>query len=351
VSFYAPDSEQAGMLARAQEIENLERQQRAQSLIADEARRARCAWRRPTPMRRAAPASARRDAAEAQTRAHQLQVELLRLTQQADAAHSRREQLGGELAELDASSRGSRSAGPPARRRFEELDMQLADTQERHAELDDAVIAAERRLADAREQQRALERQAQEAQFQARAAGWRRGELQRGIETAHPADRRCNEAGWRSNWSWPATSTTRRRRPGCRTALALQSEREQALAAARSDYDDLNARLRQPTSSACSSSAASSRCASRSPSCSSRSRPRSWAARSTWSSCGRRGRRLEALARSIDEGGVKLWGLQGEIDRIQREINGAGRGQPGGAGRADQRRASARPSSTRRTPT
>jgi chromosome segregation protein len=30
VSFYAPDSEQAGLLARAQEIENLERQQRAQ---------------------------------------------------------------------------------------------------------------------------------------------------------------------------------------------------------------------------------------------------------------------------------------------------------------------------------
>ncbi|HEX6362433.1 MAG TPA: chromosome segregation protein SMC, partial [Albitalea sp.] len=33
VSFYAPDSEQAGMLARAQEIENLERQVRAQALI------------------------------------------------------------------------------------------------------------------------------------------------------------------------------------------------------------------------------------------------------------------------------------------------------------------------------
>ena len=38
VSFYAPDSEQAGMLARAQEIENLERQLRAQQLIVEEAR-------------------------------------------------------------------------------------------------------------------------------------------------------------------------------------------------------------------------------------------------------------------------------------------------------------------------
>ena len=50
VSFYAPDSEQAGLLARAQEIENLERQLRAQALIADEARSRRwCAPRPPTP--------------------------------------------------------------------------------------------------------------------------------------------------------------------------------------------------------------------------------------------------------------------------------------------------------------
>ena len=38
VAFYAPDSEQAGMLARAQEIENLEREVRAQGLLTDEAR-------------------------------------------------------------------------------------------------------------------------------------------------------------------------------------------------------------------------------------------------------------------------------------------------------------------------
>ena len=40
VSFYAPDSEQAGLLARAQEIENLERELRAQALITDESRAA-----------------------------------------------------------------------------------------------------------------------------------------------------------------------------------------------------------------------------------------------------------------------------------------------------------------------
>jgi chromosome segregation protein len=40
VSFYAQDSEQSGLLARAQEIEHLEKELRAQALIAEEARTA-----------------------------------------------------------------------------------------------------------------------------------------------------------------------------------------------------------------------------------------------------------------------------------------------------------------------
>ena len=39
-----------------------------------------------------------------------------------------------------------------AQARFEELDLQLADAQQRHSELDDAVIAAQRQLDAAREQ-------------------------------------------------------------------------------------------------------------------------------------------------------------------------------------------------------
>src|SRR5690606_8613662 len=38
VAFYAPDSEQAGMLARAQEIENLEKQLRAQIMLCEQSR-------------------------------------------------------------------------------------------------------------------------------------------------------------------------------------------------------------------------------------------------------------------------------------------------------------------------
>ena len=33
---------------------------------------------------------------------------------------------------------------------------------------------------------------------------------------------------------------------------------------------------------------------------------------------------LEALAQGIEHGGVKLWGLQGEIDRLNRELAALG---------------------------
>ena len=184
VSFYAPDSEQAGMLARQQEIENLERQHRAQGLIADDARSAAVRVEAAYTEASLRLATVRREAAEAQTRAHQTQVELLRLQQQAEASQARRSQLDGELAELGAQLDALRERRSLGEARFEELDQQLADAQQRHSDLDDAVIAAQRQLDAAREQQRALERQAQEATFQSRTLVARQGELQRAIQTA-----------------------------------------------------------------------------------------------------------------------------------------------------------------------
>src|SRR6478752_2415226 len=77
VSFYAQDSEQAGLLARQQEIENLEKQLRAQVLIAEESRaglvRAEAAYSDASQRL----VTARREAADTQARAHELQVETL----------------------------------------------------------------------------------------------------------------------------------------------------------------------------------------------------------------------------------------------------------------------------------
>ena len=159
VSFYAPDNEQAGLLARAQEIENLDKQLKAQALITDEARsalvRAEAAYADAAQRL----VSARREASEAQSRAHEVQVETLRLSQLAEQTRARSEQIAGDLAEVDGQLEDLQERRITAEGRFEELDMQLADSQERHAQLDEHVIEADRRLSACREQQRGLERQ------------------------------------------------------------------------------------------------------------------------------------------------------------------------------------------------
>ena len=101
VGFYAQDSEQAGLLARAQEIENLEKQVRAQVLIADESRVALARAESAYAQSAQALAGIRREAAEAQTRNHALQVEALRLTQLAEQTRARSAQLESDIAEVD----------------------------------------------------------------------------------------------------------------------------------------------------------------------------------------------------------------------------------------------------------
>jgi chromosome segregation protein len=323
VAFYAPDSEQAGLLARAQEIENLDRQQRAQALITDEVRSA--AVRLEAQYTDAAQRlqSARREAAEAQGRAHGLHVEWLRLTQQAQVASSRHEQLGAELAEIDAQLEGLEERRATAEGRFEELDLQLAQTQERHAELDDAVIAAERRLAEARERQRTLERQAQEARFQARALAARQGELQRSVEAAAAQMAANVQAGEQLQLELGGFDDAAAG-SGLQAALALKLEREQALGLARSRYDDLSAQLKRADEQRLAHER------SLDP-----QREKITQLQLELQAARLGGAQyldqlvaaevdLEALARGIEEGHVKLWGLQTEIDRIGKEINALG---------------------------
>ena len=323
VSFYAPDSEQAGMLARAQEIESLERQLRAQVLIAEESRsalvRAEAAYTDASQRL----IGVRRDAAEAQTRAHQLQVELLRLSQLAEASSLRRGQLDEELAEVDAQLEILAERSATGEARFEELDMQLATTQERHADLDEAVINSERKLADAREQRRALERQAQEAQFAARSLAARRGELQRGMETA-AQQLAGNEQSGAQLTEELARLTDVAAQAGLQTALALRLEREAALGAKRSEYDDLTMRLRRADEQRLQHEQSLQPLRDRITKLQLEEQAAQLGGAQYLDQLVAAAVDFEALSAGIEAGGVRLAGLQAEIDRISREINALG---------------------------
>ncbi|MGN7873378.1 chromosome segregation protein SMC [Roseateles sp. 22389] len=323
VSFYAPDSETAGLLARAQEIENLEREQRAQTLIADESRaqavRAEAVYTDASQRL----AVVRREASETQARAHQLQVELLRLAQQTEAAVARRTQLDDELGEIDAQTEALMERRMEGEARFEELDLQLATTQEKHAELDESVINAERKLAEAREHQRVLERRAQEAVFSARALAAKRGELQRSIETSRQQVQ-VNEQTVQNMAQERAELDDAAAQAGLQDALALKMEREQALALVRANYDDLSQRLKRSEEQRMTIERALDPLRERITRLQLDEQAAALGGQQFMEQLVAQNVDLEALAKGIEEGGVKLYGLQGEIDRINRDIAALG---------------------------
>ena len=323
VAFYAPDSEQAGMLARAQEIQNLERQLRAQVLIAEESRSALVRAEAMYTDASQRLIGVRRETGERQTRAHQLQVELLRLSQLAEQTSTRRAQLDDELAEVDAQLEELAERFAVGEARFEELDLQLGVTQERHAELDDAVTGAERKLAEAREQSRALERQSQEAQFTGRSLAARRSELQRGIETA--AQQLAGNAQAHVSLQEELTRLTdASAQAGLQEALALKLDREAALGAKRSEYDDLTTRLRRADEQRLHHEQSLQPLRDRITKLQLEEQAAQIGGAQYLDQLVAANVDFEALAAGIEAGAVKLTGLQGEIDRITREINALG---------------------------
>ncbi|MGV3492874.1 MAG: chromosome segregation protein SMC, partial [Ramlibacter sp.] len=323
VSFYAQDSEQAGLLARQQEIENLEKQLRAQALITEEARsalvRAEAAYSDASQRL----VTARREAAETQGRAHELQVESLRLTQLAEQTRARSEQIAGDLAEVDALLEDLQERRVAAEARFEELDMQLADSQERHAQLDERVIEAERKLAESREQHRSLERQAQEAQFAQRALEARRGELQRAIETATQQATSIASEEERARTEL-ARLTDAAAQAGLQSALQLKSEREQVLGSRRSEYDDLTAKLRASDERRLQLERELDPLRQRITDLQLKEQAARLGLEQYTQMLIDAQADLEAVGKSIDVGNVRLTGLAGEIDRLHREVAALG---------------------------
>ena len=323
VSFYAQDSEQAGLLARAQEIENLDKQLRAQVLISEEARsalvRAEAAYADAAQRL----ATARRETAEGQSRAHELQVEVLRLTQLAEQTRARAEQIQGDMAEINAQLDELQERKVTAEARFEELDMQLADSQERHAQLDDRVIETERKLAESREQQRTLERQSQEAQFALRSLASRREELARSIDIAasQAASIAAEEERAKEELS---RLTDAAAQAGLQGALNVKLEREADLGAKRSQYDDLTNKLRASDERRLQLERELDPLRQRI----TEFQLKEQAARLGFEQYAQlltdAQADLAAVEQSIQTGNVRLAGLQGEIDRINREIQSLG---------------------------
>ncbi len=323
ISFYAAEGEQAGLLARAQEIENLDKQARAQTLMAQDAR---------TALQRAEShyaevssqlSKAQSEASRAQATSHDLEIKWTTLSRQVSEAQARSAQLASDVAEIDAHMAEFQERRVTLEAQFEDLDIRLGEAQEVEATQGDGVIEAERKLNALREQHRAIERQQQEASFQGRSLVARKEELARNIalgiaQTANLTREheqldldllRMNDAAAQS---------------GLQAALALKLERETSLAAKRSLYDDLTQKLRATDERRMGAERALDPQRGRISDLQLKEQATRLGAQQYEQLLLDAKADLEAVEASITAGSVKLWGLSGEIERLNQAIQSLG---------------------------
>ncbi|SAK80021.1 chromosome segregation protein SMC [Caballeronia calidae] len=244
VQLYASDSEQSGMLARAQEIENLTKQVRAQALLSDEAKanavRADAAHTQASQTL----AEARAAAERATQRVHALQMDVLKLAQAHERYTQRNTQIGEELEEIAAQVDEQRALRAESEAAFERHDGEIAQLQARFEDNQLAFESLDEALTNARHELRELERAASDASFAVRGLAAKIDEYKRNIETAHDQSERI--AGTLEDARAELeTINEQTAQTGLHDALEVRAAREESLHAARVELDDLTARMRQ----------------------------------------------------------------------------------------------------------
>ncbi|MDQ2823461.1 MAG: chromosome segregation protein SMC [Pseudomonadota bacterium] len=244
VRFYAADAEQDGMLARQQEIDNLTRQLRAQSMLADEARanavRADAAVTELA--RRMQEARAR--VTSLTSSLHGLQLDVVKQGDIAARFDQRSSQIDQDLLEIAMQEEEQRQVREESELRFEELDMELAELQGAHEDGQTLFLEAEQQLNAAREKLRELERGAQEALFAEKTQQGKIDELRRNIATAREQAAQVG-ASLAAGQAELAALESGAAADGLQDLLERRTEQEKALSDARHELDQVALKLRQ----------------------------------------------------------------------------------------------------------
>ena len=243
VRFYAADSEQDGMLARQQEIDNIGKQLRARQLLADDARtrsvRAEAALSQSVQRLQ----EVRQQVAQLTQGVHGLQIEVMKLTEIQARFNQRSTQIVADLAEIAAQEAEQMQTKAESEARFEQLDMDLAEMQEKHETSQTDYLAREQQLNEARERLRELERSAQEVQFAEQTQRNKIAELKRSIATALEQSSQLF-ANMQQGSLELESLDDQAAQAGLQSLLDRRTDQERALADARHELDQLTQQLR-----------------------------------------------------------------------------------------------------------
>ncbi|WP_322996781.1 chromosome segregation protein SMC [Castellaniella sp.] len=244
VRFYAADSEQAGLLARQQQIDDLARAVRAAQLVADQALDAQAQAQARRRALDQALQPARVQIAERMQAQHEAQLQQHRLTQQLAQTDEQAQRLALDMDETQTQMQLLAGQREEAEARFESLDAVLAEQQENHAVLDQQIEALAQQAEQARQQGRERERAAQEAEYAVRTLHHRLDELRRNLQLAADQGRRAQaELDTLQGELFELDESVAQ--AGLQDALETRAEAEETLREARIQQDNAAAALRQ----------------------------------------------------------------------------------------------------------
>lgn len=243
VRFYASDSEQDGMLARQQEIENITKQLRAQQMLADEAksRTVRADAALSQAMQRLQ--ELRQRVATLTQTVHSLQIDVMKLSEVQERFNQRSSQIVADLEEIAAHEAEQQQIKAESEAKFEQLDAELAELQEKHENGQTDYLAKEQQLNDARQRLRELERAAQEAEFAEKSHRNKIEELKRSISTAQEQEAQLFASMQQGHLELESLDD-QAAQAGLQALLEKRSGQERALADARHELDQLTQKLR-----------------------------------------------------------------------------------------------------------
>ena len=244
VSFHAPDSELHGVLSRQREIEALETQTAAERALVPSAQADVAAAARAIAEQRDALTALRASVGETQQRHHALEMEGLRLSEQAQRLTGRGEQIALELSAIAAEVEAEVAHREESAASRERLTHERAQTRGELELASELYARTDLALALQREALREAQHAHQDASYQSRAA-------QAKIQEAEAAIVRLSEQTEALTGSLASEAEAL---AGCdetpwqaqlQQALGVRTEREQALARARDALEGMETRLKE----------------------------------------------------------------------------------------------------------
>jgi chromosome segregation protein len=243
VSFHAADTELHGVLSRQREIEQLQTELDLQRAAADAVQQEMTVAEESIEHHKSTLAELREHVSQLQQRHHGMQIEAMRLNEQAQRATQRGEQIAAELAEIGEQAASEQCNQEEARNAAERLAAAAEEAHEQLATAADLYGRAQDVLNVQRESLQNARHQHQEAQFELRTCALKIAEIENTIranseniarvraalEEEQQGLAECDETQWQAQ---------------LQEALALRVTREQALAQARDALEGMEGELK-----------------------------------------------------------------------------------------------------------